>query len=152
MSDPVRIWLAATHHAAFLNGGWAFVRAAAGEVAGAAGGDRRTTRARMALAGLVDALKDLPAGEVVLHVAPEDAALLAPLFGAEPPPDADPAAYAPLVAALASRKARLVRLADPAGTPLTFAGAWADFASEKAKSTGAFRSAIPKPNLAKLQA
>jgi hypothetical protein len=150
MSKPCQLWLAALHHKAFLNGGWAFVRSAGGEVASAAGGDRRTSRLRMALAGLVDALKDLPKGELVLHVGVEDAALLAPLFGGEPPPDADLSAYAPAVAALAGRSPRLVTVATPAGTPLGFAHAWAEFASDKAKAAGAFRSAIPKPNLAKI--
>lgn len=150
MSLPHRLWLAATHHRAFLNGGWAFVRAVGAEVTGAAGGDRRTTPAKMALAGLVEALKDLPAGEAVLHVDAAGAALLAPLFGADPPADADLAAYAPAAAALATRAVRLARLPDPVGTPLAFARAWADLASDKAKSAGPFRSAIPKTNLAKV--
>ncbi|WP_374472171.1 ribonuclease H [Phenylobacterium sp.] len=150
MTAPARLWLAALHHSAFLNGGWAWVRAAGGEVAGAAGGDRRTSRARMALAGLADALKDLPRGALVLHVSPEDAALLAPLFGGEPPAEADTAAYAPAVAALAGRDARLATIAAPAATPLGFAAAWAEFGSDRAKAKGAFRSAIPKPNLAKV--
>ena len=151
MSAPHRLWLAAAHHRAFLNGGWAFVRAAGPDLTGAAGGDRRTTPARMALAGLAEALKDLPPGEAVLHVDAADAALLSPLFGADPPADENLAAYAPAVAALATRTVRLAKLAEPAGTPLAFARAWADLASDKAKSTGPFRSPIPKTNLAKVQ-
>ncbi|WP_334164073.1 ribonuclease H [Phenylobacterium sp.] len=151
MSAPHRLWLAASHHKAFLNGGWAFVRAVGAEVSGAAGGDRRTTPAKTALAGLLEALKDLPAGEAVLHVGADDAALLAPLFGGEPPAEADVAGYAPAVAALAARAVRLAKLADPAGTPLAFARAWADLASDKAKSTGPFRATIPKTNLARVQ-
>ncbi|MCR5877388.1 ribonuclease H [Phenylobacterium sp. J367] len=150
MSSPLRLWLCAAHHKAFLNGGWAFVRAAGAERSGVAGGDRRTNRLAMLVAGLVDALKDQPLGDAVLHLAAADAVLLAPLAGGEPPKDVDPAAYAPAVAALKGRPLRLVKLADPAGTPLAFAQAWADLASDKAKATGAFRSAIPKPNLAKV--
>jgi hypothetical protein len=151
MSASHRLWLAATHHKAFLNGGWAFVRARGAELAGAAGGDRRTSRLAMALAGLQDGLKDLAPGEAVLHLGAEDAVLLAPLFGGEPPKDVDPAAYGPAAAALAGRAVRLARIADPARTPLAFAQAWADLASDKAKSTGAFRNPIPKPNLGKIQ-
>ncbi|HEY8616692.1 ribonuclease H [Phenylobacterium sp.] len=150
MTAPHRLWLAAHHHKAFLNGGWAWVRASGGEVAGAAGGQRRTSQAAMLLAGLADALKGLPAGELVLHAAAEDAARLAPLFGAELPDDADPAAYAPALAALQGRAARLVSVAQPKATPAGFAQAWAEFAADKAKSAGGFRSAIPKPNLAKV--
>jgi len=151
MPAPHRLWLAATHHKAFLNGGWAFVRAVGADITGAAGGERRTTPVRMALAGLAEALKDLPAGEAVLHVDAADAARLSPLFGGEPPADEDLAPYAPLVAALAARAVRVTRIADPAGTPLAFARAWADLASDKAKAAGPFRAPIPKTNLAKVQ-
>jgi len=59
----VRLWIAAAHDPAHKNGGWAFVQADGELVTGWAGGDRRTTRARMALAGLAAVLKDLPQGE-----------------------------------------------------------------------------------------
>ena len=35
--------------------------------------------------------------------------------------------------------------------PATFVAAWADMASEKAKTGGAFTAAIPKTNLAKVK-
>ena len=66
----MRIWIAASHDAAHLNGGWAFVRAG-GEVHGVAGGDRRTTRARSALSGFVAALKGVPPGDPLSVVAPK---------------------------------------------------------------------------------
>ena len=88
---------------------------------------------------------------IKIDVDAADAARLAPLFGAEPPADEDLAPYAPLVAALAARAVRLTRIADPAGTPLAFARAWADLASDKAKAAGPFRAPIPKTNLAKIQ-
>jgi hypothetical protein len=34
-------------------------------------------------------------------------------------------------------------------TPCAFAAAWAELAMDKAKATGPFSAAIPKPNLAK---
>jgi hypothetical protein len=150
MSAPHRLWLAAHHHPAFGNGGWAYVRAGAGEVAGAAGGDRRTGRLAMLMAGLADALKAAPSGDLELTVAADDVPLVAPLAGAAPPEDADPALYAPVVAALAGRTPKLFKVAAPAGTAVGFAAAWAEHAAEKAKAQGGFRAAIPKPNLAKV--
>ena len=44
-ATPVRLWIETTHHAAFLYGGWAFVREERGVVSGAAGGERATTHA-----------------------------------------------------------------------------------------------------------
>jgi hypothetical protein len=133
MSDPVRIWLVATHHSAFLNGGWAFVWTDGSERRGAAGGERRTTREKMAVAGLAAALRDLPKGApVVLHAAPADGPVLAEAIAG------------------ADRPIRLVKLAPEPKTPLAFAAAWADLASDKAKMAGAFNAAIPKPNLAKI--
>ena len=148
--SPVRIWIAASHDAAHLNGGWAFVRAGT-EVYGVAGGDRRTTRARTALSGFIAALKDIPAGETLSVVAPRpDAMVLHQLL--KPPKDA-PTEDLDLRAALArtlSGRTWTLALGDPdALTPFTFAVAWADMASEKAKMGGAFTAAIPKTNLAK---
>lgn len=148
--SPVRIWIAASHDAAHLNGGWAFVRVGT-EVYGVAGGDRRTTRARTALSGFIAALKDIPAGETLSVVAPRpDAMVLHQLL--KPPKDA-PTEDLDLRAALArtlSGRTWTLALGDPdALTPFTFAVAWADMASEKAKMGGAFTAAIPKTNLAK---
>lgn len=149
MSTPARIWLCATHQKAFQNGGWAYVRAVGPDLTGQAGGDRRTTPARTAMAGLLAALKDVK-GEVVVHAPAAEAAALAPLFARPPEPVEDePALSAQLVAALAGR-ARLAKLAEPS-TPLAFARAWSDLAADKAKASGAFAAAIPKPNLAKVQ-
>jgi hypothetical protein len=146
----LRIWIAAAHDAAHRNGGWAFVRAN-GEVVGRAGGERRTTRARMALAGFAAALKDLPAGEALAVAAPRPDALV--LHGllkppAEPAPD-DADLRAILAKALAGRSWTLA-IGDPQGaTPAAFTAAWAEQAAEKAKMGGAFAVAIPKTNLAR---
>lgn len=150
--SPVRIWIAAAHDAAHLNGGWAYVRAG-DEVQGMAGGDRRTTRARTVLAGFAAALKDLPAGAPLTVVAPRpDALVLHQLL--KPPKDPsteDLDLRAALARTLVDRTWTLA-LADPdAPTPSTFVAAWADMASEKAKMSGAFTAAIPKTNLAKVK-
>jgi len=122
-----------------------------GEVAGYAGGDRRTTRGRMALTGFIAALKDVPAGTALAVIAPRADALVLHTLLKPPaePPSEDLDLRAVLTAALAG-KAWTLAVGDPAGpTPVAFAAAWADMASEKAKMGGAFVNAIPKTNLAK---
>lgn len=146
----MRIWIAASHDAAHLNGGWAFVRAGA-EVYGVAGGDRRTTRARTALSGFAAALKDVPAGEALAVVAPRTDAMVLHQLLKPPaePPTTDLDLRAALTKTLTGRSWTLA-VGDPdALTPHTFAVAWADMASEKAKMGGAFTAAIPRTNLAK---
>jgi len=150
MADPIGIWVAAQHHKAFLNGGWAYVRVGA-EVTGWAGGDRRTTRTRMALSGLAAALADLPKGAALrVETAAEDAKLLDGVFvePADPPTD-DLDLRAAIAGLLKGHEARLAVMSVQPRTPLAFAIAWADQAADKAKMTGAFRVAIPRPNLAK---
>jgi hypothetical protein len=147
---PARIWIAASHDAAHRNGGWAFVRAANG-TAGWAGGERRTTRARMALAGFAAALKDLAAGEPLTVQAPRaDALVLHTLLKppADPPAD-DLDLRAGLAKALTDRAWTLAVVDPGAATPLAFAAAWAELASDKAKMGGPFAAAIPKANLGK---
>ncbi|WP_395672769.1 ribonuclease H [Phenylobacterium sp.] len=138
MTSPPRIWLAAAHHRAFLNGGWAFVAAGA-ETSGQAGGERRTDRAAMVRSGLLAALDWAPMGAATLHLLEADASTLAEVL-----------ADAAVRKALAGRELRLVRAAKADGTPLAFAEAWADLAAERAKAKGPFRAPIPKPNLAKV--
>ena len=150
MPQPIRIWVAAHHHKAFLHGGWAYVRAGA-EVTGWAGGDRRTTRTRMALSGQAAALADLPRGAALsIKAAAEDAKLLGGVFvePAEPPTD-DLDLRAAIAGLLQGHEARLAPTSVQPRTPLAFTIAWADQAADKAKMTGAFRVAIPRPNLAK---
>jgi hypothetical protein len=145
-----RIWIAASHDAVHRNGGWAYVRADA-EPVGRAGGERRTTRARMALAGFLSALKDLPAATPLAVVAARPDALVLHTLLKPPadPPNEDLDLRAVLTKALDGR-AWTLAVGDPtAPTPTAFVSAWADTASEKAKMGGAFEHAIPKPNLAK---
>lgn len=146
----VRIWIAATHDRAHRNGGWAFVRDEDPRI-GWAGGERRTTRARMALAGLAAALRGAPAGPVAVTAPAADAQVLGALLTPpEEPPSEDLDLRAELAKLLAGRAWTLAAASGP-GTPTAFAEAWADFASEKAKAGGAFTAAIPKPNLARVK-
>ena len=147
----MKLWIAASHDAVYRNGGWAFVRAGA-EVSGWAGGDRRTTRARMALAGLAAVLKDLPPGVAPAVVAARPDALVLHTLAKPPadPPMEDLDLRAQLAKLLEGRPWTLA-IGDPkAATPLAFATAWSDLASDKAKMTGPFANAIPKTNLAKV--
>jgi len=158
MSDsvPIRIWTAASHHAAFRCGGWAFVREAGGALTGVAGGDRYVTAERMELAGLAAALGDLPkdATALVIHTTSAKLAKAGGLIAGNAPeeeaPSEDLDLWARIVTAAKGKTVRLVRVAADPKTPVAFAVAWAELARDKAKAAGAFTSAIPKPNLAKV--
>ena len=152
MADSIQIWVEISHHAAFRCGGWAFVRKDAAGLSGAAGGDRSVTPERAMLAGLAEALKGLSAGEAV-EVQTSNAQILAlpgqiaAFNSGEEPPATNLDLWAQLSMAL--KGVRVLRAANRPGTPAAFAAAWAELARDKAKATGAFRSAIPKPNLLK---
>jgi ribonuclease HI len=151
MTEPTEIWICAAHHPAFRCGGWAFVRRLKGQLSGTAGGERYTTARRMALAGLVSALSDLPAGETAVRVettSPELSTLTRVLAGrGEEEEDLD--LWAQVLTAAKGRRIELARVAAEPRTPSAFATAWAELAMDKAKAAGAFTAAIPKPNLAK---
>lgn len=155
MSTPIRIWTCADHHGAFLCGGWAYVRLVAGQLSGAAGGDRATTAHRMGLAGLAAALGELPPasaapGPVLVHTSSAELAGFAALgLGDAPGHDRD--LWDLIVKALAGRRLTLVQVYVQPKTPLAFAAAWAELARDKAKARGGFRAAIPKSNLAKME-
>ena len=160
MADtPIRIWTRSAHHPAFKCGGWAYVRVAGAERSGQAGGERNTRAERMALAGLVAALKDLPKAAAALSIdlgSPELARLArrivnGPALADDEAPTEDLDLWAQLATALKDRAATF-ELGDASfkGGPAPFAQAWADLASDKAKAGGAFAAAIPKPNLAKI--
>ncbi|MDB5465472.1 MAG: hypothetical protein JWQ46_234 [Phenylobacterium sp.] len=159
MSDPsriwpVRIWIEASHHTAFGCGGWAFVRAEGAALSGVAGGERHTRAERMGLAGLAAALQGLPKSATLeIHtsdaVAAGVARRIAGIAAGEDPPTEDLDLWAQITAALKDRQARVLKVAVEPRTPGSFAAAWAELARDKAKATGPFASAIPKPNLAK---
>ena len=147
----MKLFIAASHDATYRNGGWAFVRTG-GEVTGWAGGDRRTRRARMTLAGFAAALKDLPAGGALAVVAVRaDALVLHTLLKPPADPPAEDVDIRATLAKLLTGRAWTLAVGDPkAPNPLAFATAWSDLASEKAKMTGPFTNAIPRSNLAKV--
>jgi len=157
MNGPIKIWLCAAYQPVYRCGGWASVRLADGQRSGLAGGERNVTASRIALAGLVAALSDLPAGAAaevqtasleLAQFADVFASLGAPTQAAGPEEDLD--LWARTLAATAGRRLTLVHRPAATATPLAFATAWAELARDKAKATGAFTAAIPKPNLAKV--
>jgi hypothetical protein len=153
MTAPIRIWTCAAFHPAYLCGGWSFVRAGAG----AAGGERRTTVSRMALAGLAAALRDLPAGaDAEIRTTSPELASFAPVLASlgqntpTAPPEEDLDLWARIITAATGRRLTLSLTPLEPGGPAAFAAAWADLARDKAKTAGPFTAAIPKANLAKV--
>jgi len=157
MSGPTTIWTCAAFAPVYRCGGWASVRFSQGQISGVAGGDRNITASRTALAGLGAALRDLPpGGSVDIRTTSPELAEFADIFtglgtqtqAAAPTDDLD--LWGQILAASAGRRLTLVRVSLEPTTPTAFANAWAELARDKAKATGAFSSAIPKPNLAKI--
>jgi hypothetical protein len=152
----VNVWTAAAYNAAFRCGGWAYVREGAPELAGAAGGDRNTTLEQMAFAGLAAALKTLPKAEAPVDVHTphtELVGLSSHLKTRTMPKDLSAevlGAWQTIVLLAASRPIQIVYGPPLVKTPIAFVLAWADLARDKAKASGHFISAIPKPNLAKM--
>ena len=151
MTQTINLWLESDHHTAFRCGGWAWVLADGAAVLGAAGGERTASPERIALAGLADAFKALPpAGDVRVHSRdPYVAAVPRRIAGPGEAPFEDLDYWAPISRVLQGRTVRFVTARAEARTPTAFAAAWAELSRDKAKASGAFRAAIPKPNLAK---
>jgi ribonuclease HI len=152
MTAPLRIWICTAHNPAFRCGGWASLRADANQVTGAAGGERNTTAQRMALAGLVSALRGLPPGaDQLIHIQTTnpEAALLAEILAGRAQPEDDLDLWAQVTIASRGYRLEIVRVPAKPDTPTAFADAWANLAMDKAKATGPFTAAIPKANLAK---
>ena len=163
MSSTFRIWTCAAHSPIYRCGGWAAVRAGLGLVTGVAGGERNTTVRRTALSGLAAALRDLPpvdektsGGPISIQTTSaelaEFAGFLASLGEPTQPagPDEDLDLWARISTAVKGRRLSVTRTPLEAGAPIAFTSAWADLALDKAKSTGAFATAIPKVNLVKI--
>lgn len=153
MAEPIRIWLEIAHHAAFRAGGWAFVRSDGTELVGYAGGAGRAGADRVALEGLIAALKGQAPGRGVrlMTASPLVAALPVRIRDAAAGKDApqeDLPLWAQAMTALGAAGVEVARAAAAPGTPTAFAASWAELARDKAKG-GAFTSAIPKANLAK---
>jgi hypothetical protein len=155
----LRIWTCAAYHDAYLCGGWASLRAGGGQIIGAAGGERRTTASRMALAGLAAALRDLPPGsDIAIRTTSPDLARFAGLLAslgqtpqtATPPPEADLDLWARIITAATGRRLTLIPTPLEPDGPLAFATAWANLARDKAKTSGPFAAPIPRANLSKV--
>ena len=155
------IWIQTSYHQAFKCGGWAYVRSHDKTASGQAGGDRYTTPERMALTALLAALKDLPpkekqGGAVSIQIDDGAVARTAAQIAAGRPPQGDDAPsenldlWAALTATLAGRQPTFAIAGPSKASPTGFAAAWAELARDKANAQGAFVSAIPKPNLAKV--
>lgn len=153
MADIIRIWVEISHQPAFRCGGWAFVRAEGSALTGAAGGERSPSAERIALAGVLAGLKDLPAGRTVevRTAAPAIAALARRVgeldAGGEAPAE-DLDLWAQLTAARNTHRILFGGAVSQPRTPTAFAAAWAELARDKAKSSP-FSATIPKANLAK---
>jgi ribonuclease HI len=152
MVDLIRIWLETDNQPAFRSAGWAYVLAEGRAISGAAGGERTISADRAALAGLVDALRAAPSGanvEVRSSAAAVASIQRRLMAASDDAPTEDLELWAQILTALKSRTVRFTAAAPAPRTPTAFAAAWAELARNKAKTAGVFRSAIPKPNLAK---
>jgi ribonuclease HI len=153
MTASIDLWTAALCKPDPGYGGWAYVRRNAdGTLAGAAGGERRVSGAKMVLSGVVEALialADLPAETAVtLHFAdPSLAAELVTSDGAYAL--AEPEAWATARKLLAARPVLALSSLNDTAPAAGFLKAWADFGLDTAKTRGTFKAAIPKPNLLK---
>ncbi len=150
----VTVWIASLCRSDPGYGGWAYVRRTEGEtgaaaIKGAAGGERRTSAAKMSLTALTEALADLPADTAVTlrFLDPDLAGQLVASDGAYAA--AEPEAWAAARAAVAARPKLELVPASPADGATGFLNAWAEFGLDTSKSRGSFKAAIPKPNLLK---
>ena len=157
MTQPLRLWIETTHHAAFRYGGWGLVREAGGAVSGQVGGERNLTAARIDLLAIIAALQGLaPAAAVTIISASPGVVAAARVLAAPPAADSEGAPADDLdlwaqALKLSAGRALTVRPAQRAPTtPAAFCFAWAEVGQDKAKGKGRFSAAIPRPNLAKL--
>jgi ribonuclease HI len=162
MTKPIRLWTCSTHHTAFRCGGWASVRSLDGQLTGAAGGERNTTAARMALAGLAAGLADLPtlkAGQPPQTITLETnspvlaafSTILATLAAtSDNAPEADLDLWARIITGAKGRRLALTLVPMKPETAIAFVAAWADLAMDRGKTRGAFAMAIPRINLARM--
>ena len=153
----VTLWIASLCRPDPGYGGWSFVRRMDGETGaaalkGAAGGERRTSAAKMSLSALTEALESLSdlskETSVTLRFAdPDLAGQLVASDGAYA--TAEPQAWTAARAALAARPILELVAASPTDPASGFLNAWAEFGLDTAKTRGSFKAAIPKPNLLK---
>lgn len=153
----VTVWIASLCRPDPGYGGWAYVRKMDGEtgaaaIKGAAGGERRTSGAKMSLLALTEALEsltDLPA-DVRVTLRFLDADLAGQLVAADGAyATTEPDVWTAARAAVASRPVLDLVPSSPSQASNGFLSAWAEFGLDTAKSRGSFKAAIPKPNLMK---
>ena len=153
----VTLWTASLCRSDLGYGGWCFVRRNERQpgpegIKGAAGGERRTSAARMSHTALTEALtslSDLPADTpVTLYF--EDPALASELVSADGAyATAEPEVWAAARAAVAARPVLNLAPLPANASAAGFLAAWADFGLDTSKTRGSFKAAIPKPNLLK---
>jgi ribonuclease HI len=153
----VTLWIASLCRQDPSYGGWAYVRRIDGEtgaaaIKGAAGGERRTTTAKMSLTALTEALEglsDLPA-DAAVTLRFSDLDLASQLVATDGDyATAEPDAWTAARAAVAARPVLEMVPASPGEEANGFLAAWAEFGLDTSKSRGTFKAAIPKPNLMK---
>ncbi len=152
MADTVRLWIETSHHAAFRVGGWAFVLHDGKGLSGAAGGERGASPERTALLGLARGLADAPATGAIAVASADPLVVGVPrrIAGfAKEPPALDVELWAQIGTVLKARKVSFAVTRSEPKTPTAFSAAWAELGRDKAKSTGDFKSPIPRTNLAK---
>jgi len=151
MSDIIRLWVETSFLSAYRCGGWAFVRADVGGLAGKAGGERATTEAATARAALAEALAGLPTSAEVRLSSASPLVLRAPalagLSAGETSPE-DAAFWSVLRPLLAGRRVTFTPAKAEPRTPVAFTAAWAEQGRDKAKARGPFVAMIPRSNLA----
>ena len=133
-----------------------------GQLIGTAGGERNTTVARMALAGLAAVLADLPtlktdqsSQTIAIETnSPTLAAFsttLATLEAtSENAPEAELDLWARIITGAKGRRLALTLVPTKPETGTAFVAAWADLAMDRCKTRGAFTMAIPRINLARM--
>jgi hypothetical protein len=149
----IRIWLDVSHLGALRIGGFAFVRHDAGGLSGTAGGGRMIDAERSALQAFDAALAGIPDGAGVNLASASPLILAIPArIAAAKEGDNAPEQDLDLWARADTHLKRLTLAVrhGPPGGPQAFTTAWAERARDIARAKGAFSSAIPKPNLAKV--
>lgn len=153
----VTLWIASLCRQDPSYGGWSYVRRIDGEagaaaIKGAAGGERRSTAAKMSLTALTEALEslsDLPA-DAAVTLRFSDLELARQLVTSDGEyATAEPDAWNAARAAVAARPVLEMVPSSAVDAANGFLAAWAEFGLDTSKSRGTFKAAIPKPNLLK---
>ncbi len=138
------------------------MRSLDGQLTGTAGGERNTTAARMALAGLAAGLADLPppeTGQASRTIAIETNSQALAAFSttlatlsatSDNAPETNLDLWARIITGAKGRRLALTLVPMKPETGIAFVAAWADLAMDRGKTRGAFAMAIPRINLARM--